>query len=187
MASAFQGHGDGAGDVGYVVPTTLAVDLQWNMDAVAADPGARRAARADGEEGGFRVPYEEIARALTDISGVTTSLQLAALPAGRKLSPYEPPRNAIERRLCTLYGQLLGIGRVGVKDHFFELGGHSLLATRLVALCQREFGIAMPLARIFETPVVEEFANVVQALQWAQVSADPVGEGLDEAIEEGAV
>ncbi|MFC4879175.1 phosphopantetheine-binding protein [Microbulbifer halophilus] len=61
---------------------------------------------------------------------------------------------------------------MGIKDHFFELGGHSILATRLVAACQREFGVELPLVRIFEVPVVEEFAGVLQALQWARTSAE---------------
>ncbi|MBN6114342.1 HAD-IIIC family phosphatase [Xanthomonas bonasiae] len=204
LAAAFGGYAADAAGTPYIVPAHAAAALEWEIGqahAVEADtgtlvdpePDATTAASADGRvestmsSAVARVPYEAMARALVDLSGVTTALQLAALPAGRTLRQYEPPRGSIEHRLCTLYGELLGVGRVGIKDHFFELGGHSLLATRLVAACQREFGVELPLARIFEAPVVEDFANLLQALQWAQLSAEGSGEALDEAMDEGAV
>jgi len=39
-----------------------------------------------------------------------------------------PPRDEIERVMCRLWAEVLGIGRVGLDDNFFEIGGHSLLA-----------------------------------------------------------
>ncbi|MCW8128234.1 amino acid adenylation domain-containing protein [Microbulbifer halophilus] len=187
LASVFGEFGDGARDTRYLVPATAAADLVWDIEEAPEQTPEPAVSTASSAEDRVQVPYEAIARALTDIGGVTTELQLAALPEGRKLRPYEPPSNPVERKLCALYGELLGIGRVGIKDHFFELGGHSILATRLVAACQREFGVELPLVRIFEVPVVEEFAGVLQALQWARTSAEEAEDALGEAMEEGAV
>ncbi|MCA2246169.1 hypothetical protein JF781_28165, partial [Mycobacterium sp. WUMAC-067] len=46
---------------------------------------------------------------------------------------YRPPASAVEEILAGIYGDVLGIERVGVDQSFFDLGGDSLLATRLVA------------------------------------------------------
>ena len=38
----------------------------------------------------------------------------------------------VEAALAEIWGEVLGLERVGRRDHFFELGGHSLLALRLL-------------------------------------------------------
>ncbi|MBB5360924.1 amino acid adenylation domain-containing protein, partial [Rhodanobacter sp. ANJX3] len=72
-------------------------------------------------------------------------VQLAALPLtgngklDRKALPapddeafarraYEPPQGDTESAIAAVWEELLGVTRVGRRDHFFELGGHSLLA-----------------------------------------------------------
>jgi len=71
------------------------------------------------------------------------------------------PRNEIEERLTQIAAELLHIDRVGVFDNFFELGGHSLLATRFIATVSDEFGVEIPLRRLFETPTVASIAEII--------------------------
>jgi amino acid adenylation domain-containing protein len=71
---------------------------------------------------------------------------------------YEEPRTDIERRLATIWGDLLGIDAVGIHDDFFELGGHSLLATRLLSRLRGDFGCDIPLETIFAAPTVSRLA-----------------------------
>jgi amino acid adenylation domain-containing protein len=59
-----------------------------------------------------------------------------------------------ERALCELFGQVLGVDRVGVDDGFFDLGGHSLLAAVLIAKIAERFGVELPLKRFFSNPTV---------------------------------
>jgi hypothetical protein len=89
----------------------------------------------------------------------------AAAPAPRA-APYIEPRDEIERMVAALWGELLGLDRVGIDDNFFLLGGDSLLGIQLVARLKAAFPVDLPLAIIFDGPTVAEVAaTVVRALE----------------------
>jgi len=73
---------------------------------------------------------------------------------------YAPPRDATERRLVEILGELLHLETVGIHDSFFDLGGDSLLATHLVAHLNRELGAELTLRTIFESPTAAELAAI---------------------------
>jgi len=80
---------------------------------------------------------------------------------------YVAPRSATEIILAEIWGDILGIEKVGIKDNFFDLGGHSLLATQLVSrLCNR-FKIELPLKMLFEANTLEKLAETVDLAVWA--------------------
>ncbi len=64
------------------------------------------------------------------------------------------PRTEIERRLCEIWQEVLGVERVGIEDGFFDLGGHSLLATRVVSRVRADLSRELPLRAIFEHPTI---------------------------------
>jgi amino acid adenylation domain-containing protein/FkbM family methyltransferase len=78
---------------------------------------------------------------------------------------YVAPRTATEEMLASLWSEILGVERVGVRDSFFELGGHSLLATQMVSRVRETFEVELALARLFEAPTVEGLAEQVEAAQ----------------------
>jgi amino acid adenylation domain-containing protein len=77
--------------------------------------------------------------------------------------PYAPPRDATERRLVEILGELLRVEAVGLHDGFFDLGGDSLLATHLVARLNQELGAELTLRSIFESPTAAELAVALAA------------------------
>ncbi|WP_156438606.1 non-ribosomal peptide synthetase, partial [Bradyrhizobium valentinum] len=74
---------------------------------------------------------------------------------------YEPPQGEIETALAEIWAELLGVERVGRRDHFFELGGHSLLAVQLLSRLSRAVGVELPLTRLFAKPVLADLAESV--------------------------
>jgi thioesterase domain-containing protein len=70
----------------------------------------------------------------------------------------EPPRTMTEQVLAEIWSELLGVERVGRRDHFFDLGGHSLLAVRLVSRVREALNPAATVDDVFAHPTLWELA-----------------------------
>ncbi len=68
------------------------------------------------------------------------------------------PRDAYEKALVELLGELLGVPSVGVHENIFDLGATSLTAMRLVVLIEQRYGVAVPLSEFVAAPTVAELA-----------------------------
>ncbi len=73
------------------------------------------------------------------------------------------PRDQTERRLVTIWQDLLQVAPIGIEDNFFELGGHSLVAVRLMARIAAEFQRHLPLAALFQGTTVAALAHLLRA------------------------
>jgi amino acid adenylation domain-containing protein len=63
-----------------------------------------------------------------------------------------------EEVLCCAFGEVLGLGRVGLHDNFFALGGHSLMAMSLIVIIQDKLGAELAVRDIFEAPTPAQLA-----------------------------
>ena len=70
---------------------------------------------------------------------------------------YLEPRNETERELTKIWGEVLGIEKVGIGENFFELGGDSILSLQMVAKA-REKGLGVTVQDIFESQTIQELA-----------------------------
>jgi amino acid adenylation domain-containing protein len=71
------------------------------------------------------------------------------------------PRTPVEQELVGMWGEVLGVEKVGVTDNFFDLGGHSLLATQLVSRVRKTFHTEVSLKDLFDTPTVADVAVII--------------------------
>src|SRR5205807_5081881 len=77
------------------------------------------------------------------------------------------PGTTTERRVASVWSQVLDVEEVGINDNFFALGGHSLLAMQVMSRIRDELGVALTLRAIFDAPTVRELAEKIEALDGA--------------------
>jgi len=115
----------------------------------------------------------------TTIGGKVDRNALSAPERGRPVldQPYCPPNSALERQLVEIWGDLLGLDRVGIHDDFFELGGQSLLATQLVARIRGSFEVDVPIGDVLESSNIARLAELIETMRWLTdpTTVDPKG------------
>lgn len=80
-------------------------------------------------------------------------------------SVYVEAQNDTERKIISIWQQLLGEEKIGAQDNFFDLGGHSILATKLVGVLQENFGQTIQLRQLFADPTPAGMAKLVIAAE----------------------
>jgi amino acid adenylation domain-containing protein len=79
---------------------------------------------------------------------------------------YEPPQGDVEIKLAALWQDLLGIERIGRRDHFFEMGGYSMLVVRLGFAIKKHFDVDAEISQLLQAPVMQDMAaRISQQLQ----------------------
>jgi amino acid adenylation domain-containing protein len=90
------------------------------------------------------------------------------------------PRTPVERFVADCCCDVLQIEQVSMHDNFFELGGHSLSATQLVSRIRDQFGLELPLYRVFERPTLELLALEIIQRQASQEERSQIESLLSE-------
>ncbi|MER5216262.1 amino acid adenylation domain-containing protein [Streptomyces sp. NPDC002838] len=83
------------------------------------------------------------------------------------------PRDAYEKALVEILGELLGLPSIGVHDNIFDLGATSLTAMRLVVLIEQRYGVGVPLSEFVSAPTVADLAARLRG-GGAQAAFDPL-------------
>ena len=83
------------------------------------------------------------------------------------------PTDPLERTLCDLWRDVLGVKAVSPSDDFFALGGHSLLAVRIHRRMSELLQRPISLSSIFKYPVLRDLAASLRGAPSAEVPAAP--------------
>src|SRR5262249_5527018 len=67
-------------------------------------------------------------------------------------------RTAVEELLVGIWGEVLGVEKVGVHDNFFDLGGDSIKAAILTNRLQETLGEIIHVVALFDSPTVAGLA-----------------------------
>ncbi|ROV70466.1 non-ribosomal peptide synthetase/type I polyketide synthase [Streptomyces globisporus] len=89
----------------------------------------------------------------------------AALPAPRSEAgdrPHEEPVTLYEVSVARHWKTLLGREQVGLEDDFFELGGSSIKLIELLHHLRTEFGVGVPVSRLYQVTTLHGMAATVQ-------------------------
>jgi non-ribosomal peptide synthase protein (TIGR01720 family) len=152
---------------------------------VALQPGASIEPSALRERLATRMPEHMLPSAFVQLPALPLTpggkLDRRALPEPGFTADagHEPPEGDTEHTLAAIWCEVLGVPRVGRRDHFFELGGHSLLAVRLVAELRQRLGLEIGLRSVFDHPTLAGLAAALPE-PTATTTADRLGALLDE-------
>jgi amino acid adenylation domain-containing protein len=102
-----------------------------------------------------------------------------ALPDERGLRPelevaYFAPRTSIEKKLTSIWAEVLHLHGIGIRDNFFDLGGDSLSASRVVSQIAKRFHIDLTLIHFFERPTIEAHAALIEKTRQKEPGAQDV-------------
>jgi amino acid adenylation domain-containing protein len=73
------------------------------------------------------------------------------------------PANDVERRMASIWQELLGLERVGTADNFFDVGGHSLLLVRLHSRLKAALGIEVQIVDLFRYPTIAALSHYLES------------------------
>ena len=77
-------------------------------------------------------------------------------------TPYVAASTPLEKALVYLWGEIMGLESIGIRDDFSELGGDSLLAAQISSKINALFPLKRPLVSLFEAPTVSQLSEYLR-------------------------
>lgn len=71
------------------------------------------------------------------------------------------PSSALERQICAIWQQLLGIDKISINDNFFNIGGDSIRALQVAVVAKKQ-GIPLNVKDIYTLQNVNEIASSIE-------------------------
>jgi amino acid adenylation domain-containing protein len=78
-----------------------------------------------------------------------------------KQETYLAPSTEVERKLVTIWQDVLKRNKIGITDNFFEIGGQSLKAMQIVSRVNTDLQATITIKEIFNYPVIQKLAAII--------------------------
>ncbi|MGC8483849.1 MAG: amino acid adenylation domain-containing protein, partial [Thermodesulfobium sp.] len=126
---------------------------------------------------GYMIPehWLEVTEWPLTVSGKIDRQALLELELKKKEeAPHESdePQSEIEKKLASLWCNVLRLDKVGVHDNFFRIGGDSISAIQLASEA-RKAGIQLTAKDIFKSPILKSLAQFLVATVQTEAKLDP--------------
>jgi len=77
---------------------------------------------------------------------------------------FEEPESTIEKKLASIWQELLNRERIGIHDNFFELGGHSLIAIQALSQINEVFSANISIPVFFELATIDKIQKYLEVI-----------------------
>jgi acyl carrier protein len=114
-------------------------------------------------------PYLHVARSLASADQIVHAMREGiAFDADRHSN-----MSALERRLASIWSEILKVPSVAIDDNFFDLGGHSLLVVLLQLRVKEEFGVELDVDEVYSgTLTLASLASKIELRQIGDLSSE---------------
>jgi len=151
-------------------PAPFAASIVYQPSSAPPLPPAAAPAPSASRNG---IPYARLATELRDVERIVERSTAEVARGAASAATLVQPRSDLERQLCRMWCDMLGIRTVGVNDNFFDLGGHSLLAVQLLSRLKEELGVELSLDVVYGADfTVEELARAIELREIEMAGGD---------------
>jgi amino acid adenylation domain-containing protein len=170
---------DGVADAAVTIQAKGTADAALTAHLVSAEPAEPGDALIERTRAALRTMLPralvpggwQVAASLPRLPSQKIDRRALSAMAAPAIAASIPPRTEEEALLASLWSEVLGQREIGVTDDFFALGGHSLLLVRLANLIERDFGVPLELAELFDATTIERQIELI--LDKLLLAADP--------------
>ncbi|THB85437.1 non-ribosomal peptide synthetase [Pantoea allii] len=110
----------------------------------------------------FFIPIEAIP--LT-INGKIDRSKLPPIDFTKIKEDFVAPISQQELIVSNIWSEVLNLDKISIHDNFFDLGGHSMLAVRVLGRLYDEYGVDLPVRKLFENPTISQFSLLLNLLE----------------------
>lgn len=137
---------------------------------VVAESGTELVVRVLRQQAGARLPLAMVPAAWVVLPSLPLNANLkvdrAALPAsafatGTNPTAYVAPQSPLQQQLVEIWGEVLGMDRIGILDDLFDLGADSLSISRIQIRVASTFSVEVTISFLFERPSIAELADAI--------------------------
>jgi len=107
-------------------------------------------------------PPSRVAVVPTRSAGALDHVEALLADPAATVYDFVPPHDDVERILCAIWQETLGIGTVGVEDDLLDLGGDSVMVMEIALRVQQSTGVELDVAAVFEAGTVRALATQVR-------------------------
>jgi amino acid adenylation domain-containing protein len=100
------------------------------------------------------------------------ALPVPEMAGAGEVGAFSAPRDELETTVAGLWGEALGVKRVGIHDNFFDLGGHSLLIVQLHRRLRETLGRELSVVDMFKYTTVAALSGFLRERPAAAAAAD---------------